>query len=712
MKNSQAAATNEIKVGKSYISKKEYASFGMAGFGQNMIYMTISTYLMAFYTDIALVPIGIVTTMFTIARIWDAVNDPIMGMLVDRVNPSKSKLGKFKPFLLIAPIFITLFTILCFVVPSFGQNELINPATKEWANPNAGNWWYVVYMYITYIGWGMLYTIGDVPFWGLASTVSPDETERTKFISISRTFCTVGSVVPMLAGVVLDAAFGAKVAALTAAGESAISILRTKYLVLALVMALAGGIMFMGVSFGTKERVQVPQVKTTFKDNFKMLRDNKPLLMVLLAGVIGAGRVMAQVGAVYVARYCFFGDLNLFGFIPVAALDDATKTTLLNVGLGAGLFIGTVIAPALQKKFNFKKLYIWSSVIGGILSFITFMLFAIGIWTGNKILAGPEIAIVMLLVSSVSLGLYNVLTYNMVADSIDYLEWKTGERKEGMCFSFQTFMTKFAAGFATLFSGIMLMINFDGQGGFIQPQNGNLIDQTGTTKIVIYAMISLIPAIGSLVAIIPIFYYNYVGAEKDKILAELDVRRKESNSINEDGFDTLAVLKEELEKIEEVTGLKKDVKKDTNSTDVKNEEVGNDVKVEEPIAIAVEEKEVKAEEVKADAAEEATKTEKAEKKPAVKKAAAPKAEAKTDAKESKEVKAEEVKAEDAKEVEIPAKKAVTPKATATKAAPKAAPKTATAKTTPKATTAKPTVKKATTAKTEPKTDDAKSDKGE
>ena len=106
--------SGQLDTSRKYLKKSEYWSFGMAGFGQNMIYMTISTYLMAFYTDIALVPASMVTVMFVIARVWDAINDPIMGSLVDRVNPEKNRFkSKFKPFLIIMPVFMALFTILC-----------------------------------------------------------------------------------------------------------------------------------------------------------------------------------------------------------------------------------------------------------------------------------------------------------------------------------------------------------------------------------------------------------------------------------------------------------------------------------------------------------------------------------------------------------------------------------------------------------------------
>lgn len=509
--------TEQLDLNKKYLKKSEYWSFGMAGFGQNMIYMTMSTYLMVFYTEVALVPAGIVTAMFLIARIWDAINDSIMGALVDRVNPDKNRFkSKFKPFLLITPFFMALFTILCFVVP-----------VKDYQHAEA---WQkvmmVVYMYVTYIGWGMVYTIADVPFWGSASVTTPNEKERANFISIARIFCTIGSLVPMVALPLVEAI----TKDISEGGN--VTIKRTQFLVIAIMMAVVGAGLFLAVGIGSKERVKVEPTPTKFIDNFKMLKDNKPLLLIILAGIIGAGRLMAQVGVTYVATYTFYGDVTLFGFLKIAGADTGTKTTLLNVGLGAGLGIGTFIAPILQNKMDFKKLYIGSSLIGGILSAISFVIFLI---VGNggdpsRVNANASIAVITTLLSSVSLGIYNVLTYNMIADTVDYLEFQTGERKEGMCFSFQTFMTKFAAGVASLIGGLLIIPELT---GFKVVENNLFQDQTWTVKVILFAEISLIPAIGSLIAIIPMKFYDYIGEKKNNILAELEKRREEKGEILE-----------------------------------------------------------------------------------------------------------------------------------------------------------------------------------
>lgn len=483
----------EKKEEKSYVTKGEYWSFGLAGFGQNMIYMMVATYLMVFYTEVALLPTAAVTLMFTVARIWDAINDPIMGMFVDRVNPAKSKLGKFRPFLISIPIPIAILTVMLFWMPEVNRSLQI------------------VYMYCTYILWGMLYTVGDVPLWGMSSAITPNNKERTQFISFSRIFCTIGSVVPLLLMAIIPA---------IVPGDT-VSDKKVQFFIGGIFCAVIGGAMFLLAGLKNKERVSIPPQRTKYLDNFKMLKDNKPLLLVLLAGIIGSARVMAQVGATYVAQYCFYGPIN---FLGMQITDMSQKLLFINIGFGAGMFLGTVLAPWLQKKFNFKKLYLWSSLIGGVLQLATF---ACGF-------SNLYVVIIMMTLSSVSLGIYNVLTYNMIADSIDYLEWKTGERKEGMCFSFQTFMTKFAAGMATLFAGIVMMIvGFKEAvvvGDIIQPA-------TQTENWGFYAMVSIIPAIGCFLACIPILWYDYIGKKRDDIIKELAQQREERGLSYDNGLD-------------------------------------------------------------------------------------------------------------------------------------------------------------------------------
>lgn len=484
---SDTAACLELE--KKYMKKPEWASFGLSAIGQNMIYAMSSLYLMAFYTDVALIDAAQVGVMMTIARVWDAINDPLMGSCVDLVDPTKSKLGKFKPFLMSVPIPMALLTILIFWMPDFSTT--------------AGK---ISYMYITYILWGMVYTIGDVPFWGLASATTPNEKERSKFISVMRIFCSIGSVIPMGGMIVLEAIPALK------------DRVADRYMIAAIIFAILGAALFFLVSIGCKERLMVQPRGENFFRNFKSIKDNKPLMLIVIAGIVGGARLLAQTSAIYVARYCYMGSFSLFG-LDMSSLGENLKFTLLNATFGVGYFLGTVVTPLLQRKFDFKQIYIGSSIFGFVVQMIMF-------FCGYN---DVVLVMVFLLFASLSAGIYNVLTYAMIADSVDYLEWKTGERREGICFSCQTFMTKLGAGMASLITSIVLVAI-----SFAQPLNpGEFLPQEPSVNDGIYAMVSLIPAISCLLSIIPIFFYDYVGKKKMQILEELNARREAQNNIVE-----------------------------------------------------------------------------------------------------------------------------------------------------------------------------------
>lgn len=153
------------------ISSFEKFSYGLGCFGQNLVYGLMSSYLMIFYTDNFGLAAATVGTLFLLARIWDAVIDPIIGVLVDRVN---TKWGKFRPFILFGGILAGLLTILCFF------------------NPNIGSTGKIIYAYLTYIIWGTAYGVMDVPYWSMAPTMTLDPDERTSIISIPRIAAIIG----------------------------------------------------------------------------------------------------------------------------------------------------------------------------------------------------------------------------------------------------------------------------------------------------------------------------------------------------------------------------------------------------------------------------------------------------------------------------------------------------------------------------------------
>ena len=171
---------------KKYVKKNEMTAFCVAGLGQGMIYALMSSYISDYYLNVLQLTPMFVLLLMLLARVWDAINDPLMGMIVDRSN---LKSGKMLPFIRFALIPIAVVTLLMYLSPNLGKTELM------------------IYSAIVYVAWGMIYTVGDVSFWGLPNVMTPDSEERSSVISVSKIFNSIGSAVPEVLFVIITTAF-------------------------------------------------------------------------------------------------------------------------------------------------------------------------------------------------------------------------------------------------------------------------------------------------------------------------------------------------------------------------------------------------------------------------------------------------------------------------------------------------------------------------
>ena len=413
-----------------YLKTSETLSFACAGFGRSMIYTLMSTFLLIFYTDAAKLDPVHAGTIILAARIFDAANDPIMGIIVDK---TKSKFGKLRPYLLFSPPLILIATAALFYVPNCGYGGRLAYAT------------------VSYLMWGICFTIQDVPFWGMSAVVSPLESERTKFISTARIFCTVGGILP-------------------------------------------------------KERVEQPKEKVTAGEIVSAFVKNKPLLLLILASVLGSTMLMAQTSGSYIATYLIKDS----GAVP----KDIVQTAM-TVAIGVGMLAAMLLMPVLRKHFSLKAIYIGSAVFGAAVHGILYL-----VGYGNFYLL-----LALLVVIGLPLGIFNVITYAMVADSVDYLEFKTGRRSEGVCFASQTFISKLTAGISTYITGFVLKYV-----GFVQPVNDvPVLDQPEKVFNGMFVMITIIPMIGLALAAVPMIFNDYTGKKKQEIQKALEERREKEH---------------------------------------------------------------------------------------------------------------------------------------------------------------------------------------
>ena len=421
---------------KTTLQNKEIISFSLAGLGQNLIYNYSATFIMIFYTDVLGLAALSVGTLMLVARVWDAINDPMMGIIVDK---TRTRWGKLRPYLLGVAIPMAVFTILTF------SNVNLSTQSK------------LIYAYITYIGWGMVYTVSDVPYWGLSSAMSDDPHDRLRIMTLARILSNVGLAIaivvpPLVLGMLADHP--------------------QRYGIVAAVISIIGAALFLLAFFNTKERVERPAEVSKLKD-FLLLKENKPLLQLQSSRMLGAFRMILGAAGTYFAKY----NLNNEGLF-----------SLLGGTLILSMIFAMILTPYLRRFFSKKALYQGGLIIQAVAHVVLF------------IIGYSQIGLVLLLMFIVgfSMGLNDVIMYIMVNDSIDYLQAKTQRRFEGMIFSLHTFTTKLQTAIGLFVMGIILNMF-----GFIEN-----VPQSDSSMFGIFMLLTLLPAVSSLLSLIPMIPYQ------------------------------------------------------------------------------------------------------------------------------------------------------------------------------------------------------------
>ncbi len=441
------------------VPMKEKLSFGLYLGGQNIFYNLMVSYLMIFYTDVFGLTAMSVGTLFFIARLWDGINDPIMGVIVNKTN---TRWGKYKPYLVGTPFFIAVFTILCFYAPNLSQTGKL------------------IYAYITYISWGMIYTVNDVPIWSFTSLITSDSKERVNIISLSQIFVMVAMILVMLLTIPLVLAIG---------GEGNPG---KGYFTVAVIFSIFGASLMLLSSRNLKQRVKTDSSKSlSFEEIITFLKVNKPLFVLLLAGFAGVLTATMQTGMLYFLTY----NIGRVELLPVLG------------GLGLPLiFFGIALSGKLANKIGKKKALIVFSLFSALLNIIV-------LFVGYSNLT---LYIIVTVIGNLFVGGSMVIMPAMYTDTVDYVEYKTGLRAESLIFSIKTLSAKITSAFGAMLTGGVLTII-----GYVANQ-----PQTDFALKGIFAMITIFPATGSiLTALIIGLFYKLTDEEQEKIAEELKMRR-------------------------------------------------------------------------------------------------------------------------------------------------------------------------------------------
>lgn len=496
---------------KTYVSKKELWMFSIGGMGQGMIYAMMSSYISDYYVTTLQLPLTFVLMLMLLARVWDAINDPIMGVIVDR---HETKWGKLKPYILFATPPIALLTILMYLSPNLDLKPLM------------------VFCAVVYVLWGMVYTMADVPFWSFPNVITPNSDERSHVVSFSKIWNSVGSALPE----VLFLAAGFILPKIISSADP-VAYNKKKYLIIALIVVILGSVMYINSYFHIKERAVPPPTKKVPGEpsTLKRVFTCKPLLLLIAMGILSSGRYMVQAAAIHVGRYAFYIGPDLTGMSladKTAAIDGSVGTvkTIFQMCAVVGMFGSTIFMPKLMQKFDYKKLLITTCLAGFVASIGTTLMGWVAIHAAQGSFfatKGIYFCIPFMLIECIPLGVINTLSIAMIYDCLDYMELKTGHRDNALGSACQGLINKFGSAFSTC--GIILMymaIHFKPEEMLSTKAIKAATELPSSQNFAIFALISIIPGISMLLCSIPMFFYKLSGENKKKMQQELAAQRE------------------------------------------------------------------------------------------------------------------------------------------------------------------------------------------
>lgn len=467
-----------------YVSVRENLAYGFANAGQVFGYNLVAGgYLSLFFTKVFGIPEEAVATMILVLGIWDTVNDPIMGGIIDR---TRTRYGKLRPYLLIVPIPLAIATIMLFAGPE------ILADTKSTVIK-------IVYMYISYFIWELFYTLGDVPFWGMSTAISPSPADRTRAISSARFISSIlGGLSTTILVVMMD---------LSNNGAWGLT-LSQDFLILAVVAAVMILGLFSLAGRKTKERVVQSVKEPSVLEGFKVMFKNKPLMLIIIGNVIGALSGLAGV----FQTYYYSEVLNL-------------NSAVLWINLPGTIFgfLTYLLIPKVKKKLDNRQIVMLNLVCRFVVGTLVFVL-GLKFYNTNILVIS-----ILLMIQNFVFSFFNtinmVIPTEMIGDTVDYMEWKTGERNEGVSFSVLTFVGKLTGSVSTsLGTALLPVIGLT----FTTNQAGESVTMKGEhTDLFVWALYTCIPYLLGLLSIIPYLFYDLTGKKLEKIRADMKVRREQ-----------------------------------------------------------------------------------------------------------------------------------------------------------------------------------------
>ena len=438
------------------LTRSQTAAFGIGAVGKDMVYALSASYVMYFYQDILGLSATFVGLILMIARVFDALNDPFMGILVAK---TRTRWGRFRPWLLSGTVLNAAVLYALFTAPSLSGTGLM------------------VYFAVVYILWGTTYTMMDIPYWSMIPAVTSTPQDRENLSVVGRTCAGVGSALIQVGTLLTVNALGGGSDPALGGGE------RVGFGRLALIVAVIFVVTEIVCCLKVKEhdagQMEAPTIKQMFQALF---RNDQAMITVLAILLINSSLYLTSNLAIYFFKY----DVSGPGWM-------GNYTVFTTVG-GAFQILGMmVLYTLLRKKLGNTSLF---KVALGLAAAGYALILATCLLGLSSFL--PLLCVCGALVFAAN-GILSVLTTVFLSSSVDYGQLKSGRREESVIFSMQTFVVKAASGVAVFITGVGLdLIGLVGDSS----EEGEIVAQSARTILGLRLLMTILPILGLTVAFI------------------------------------------------------------------------------------------------------------------------------------------------------------------------------------------------------------------
>lgn len=440
------------------LNKKEMASYGIGAVGKDMVYMFCASYILYYYQDILGVSAIAMGIILMAARVFDAFNDPVMGVIVAK---TRTRWGKFRPWLFVGTALNAVVLYLMFAAP-----------------PALNGSGLVAYAAVTYILWGVTYTMMDIPYWSMIPAFTEGGRERENMSTMARSCAGAGSAIVTV--ITMQCVY------LLGNGNK-----YTGFKWFALIISILFFVSILITCVNIKEKSTVNVESVSVKQMFKALVQNDQAVAVVVTIVlINASVYITSNLVIYFFKYDFGGADWYNGY------------TLFNTFGGAVQILSMmVLFPLLRKFMNTMKIF-YVSFAMAITGYIVLLILVFTSMSSVFVLFIPAFFIFA------ANGMLLVLTTIFLANTVDYGELKNNRRDESVIFSMQTFVVKLASGVAALVVSICLSLSH-----LSSNTDADAAVTTGGSVAGLRMTMTVIPIIGLIIALI-YFHKKYILTDK------------------------------------------------------------------------------------------------------------------------------------------------------------------------------------------------------